>query len=170
MTTKLEDHFSAFEVRCLRDQWGDHTDPEKVLSLWAAAPSKEAFIKSLQDDADLKFGLACGVLSRMDFYFIREMIGDRQIKTTSDAGGVRVQHDGFSVLIPNGHGDGVSRVAVFGRDEPFNAEALHYFTHIEGPFDVCAYDCSENDIALHLDGAYNVYFGASFVVFVGGAA
>ena len=165
MKEKLESCFSDFHVRCLLNRWEGQNDEDKVNALWEAAESKEAFIRALQTDEQLRYTQACGELSKGDFYFIRDMIGDRQFKTESDAGGVRVMHDGFRVIIPNGRGDGESRVAVFAKDEPFNERTLEYFTLIDGDFEISGYDCADEPIR-HLHGRYQVYYGNSFVVFV----
>lgn len=167
MKDKLENSFSDFEVRCLLNPYGAHVDPEKVRRLWDAAESKLDFVAALQADEDLRFGQACGVLSARDFHFIRGMVGAREIKTSSDAGGVLVAHDGFGVIVPNGEGDGTSRVAVFDDEEEINTSALRYFTMLTGRFEIHDYDCSdESPVVARLEGQFNVWYGMGFVIFV----
>lgn len=166
MKTNMREAFNEFEYRCLTANVGPHTDPEKVAALWEQADSREDFIRALRDDDDLRYGQACGILSKYDFRFIRSMIGGKQFKTDSDAGSVRLIHDGFSVLVPNGYGDGVSRVAVLEAGDPFNPAALDYFATVEGDFGICWYDCDPSMIALTVSGRFNVYFGGGFVVLV----
>lgn len=165
MKTTLQENFNDFEVRCLLNPWAQHCDPEKVGRLWDEAETREDFIKALQADDDLKFGQACGILSKGDFYFIRGLIGDRQFKTVSDAGSVRIQNGGFHVLIPNGHGDGYSRVAVIENRDEWNEEVLNYWSMVEGDFAICSGDCTDL-VAKYMSGRYHVYYGDSFVVFV----
>lgn len=166
MKEPMKNHFSEFECRCLTNRWGPHTNPEKVESLWKSAVSRQDFIKAIQADDDLKLGQACGILSRGDFFFIRQMIGDRQIKTLSDAGGVRVGTDGFQVIIPNGRGDGETRVGIIPAGSPFNTDCLNYFTSLCGHFTVYDSDCGQFSPVAELTGDFSVYFGAGFVVFV----
>ena len=44
------------------------------------------------------------------WYRIRELFGDRCFKTASDVGSLLVGNEEFQVLIPNGYGDGTTRV------------------------------------------------------------
>lgn len=52
---------------------------------------------------------------RNHWYRIRELFGDRCFKTASDVGSLLVGNEEFQVLIPNGYGDGTTRVAVFNK-------------------------------------------------------
>ena len=52
---------------------------------------------------------------RNHWYRIRELFGDRCFKTASDVGSLLVGNEEFQVLIPNGYGDGITRVAVFNK-------------------------------------------------------
>jgi hypothetical protein len=164
MNTPMIEHFDAFTCSCLANHWEAGNDPDKVAQLWASAESKEAFIKALQEDPNLRYCQACGLLSRGDFYFIRSMIGDLQFKTVADAGSVCVFSGNFSILIPTGGGDGVARCAVISKNDKFNTEVLDYVTLLEGDFLVSRYDCN-TDPQVHLSGRYQVYHGNGFVIF-----
>ena len=168
MKTRIEDHFTEFETVCLLDRL--NINVARVRELWDKADNKSSFIRALQADPELRFSQACGILSRNNYYFIRSMIGDHMVaKTKSDAGSVRVFHDGFYVYLPNGEGDGDSRVCLFrkGEHDLFNSHLFNYQGMLSGSFDVDDYDC--NDVphsVLHLEGSYHVYFGSTFVVFL----
>lgn len=97
------------------------------------------------------------------FYAIRDMVGDKQFKTSSDAGGVKIGNNGFSVIVPNGRGDGVTRVGILEQEE-FNQNLLHFFTGVEGEINIYAYDCGDT-IAKTISGRFGVYYGEGFVVF-----
>lgn len=94
---------------------------------------------------------------------IRKMFGERQFKTESDAGSLKVGNESFQTLIGNGRGDGVTRVAVFGKDEEFNRE---YFggivSTVQGMFNIYDYDCGDS-AAKVVEGRYFVYAYDGFV-------
>lgn len=99
------------------------------------------------------------------WYAIRALFGDRCFKTESDAGGVKVGNDSFSVRIPNGFGDGITRCAVFEAQNETVTELMEYFTTIDGTFNIYDYDCGTK-AARTLTGRYAVYFYDGLVAFV----
>lgn len=52
---------------------------------------------------------------RNHWYRIRELFGDHCFKTASDVGSLLVGNEEFQALIPNGYGDGITRVAIFNK-------------------------------------------------------
>ena len=86
------------------------------------------------------------------------------IETESDAGGLKVGSDAFSVIIPNGIGDGTMKFAVVGKG-CFNTEMLTFWSSIRGN-SICIYDydCGD-DAAAEISGRFGVYCGYGFVVF-----
>jgi hypothetical protein len=93
------------------------------------------------------------------------MFGDKQLKTVSDCGGVLVYSSDFSVLIPNGAGDGTSRIAVFRRGDDFDSRLMVFSGFLlDGQFSVSGYDCSK-DPAFDLSGRFWVYYYDGFVAF-----
>jgi hypothetical protein len=94
------------------------------------------------------------------------MFGDKQIKTVSDAGGVLVYSSDFSVLVPNGAGDGITRIAVFHRGDNFDSRIMIFSgSLLDGRFSVSGYDCSKEPAA-ELSGQFWVYYYDGFVAFV----
>ena len=94
------------------------------------------------------------------------MFGDKCFKTYSDAGGVKVGSDTFSVLVPNGRGDRTTRVAVFEDESEFNADLMMYSgTSLHGDFVIYDYDCGNNPVT-QLSGNYFVYYYDDLVAFV----
>lgn len=101
---------------------------------------------------------------------IRGIMGDRCLKTVSDAGAVRVGSETFSVLIRNCRGDGATRVAVFD-EEPQELSGLMgavmlFQTSIEGDFNIYDYDCTGGNPIMHLAGRYAAYSYDGIVIFI----
>lgn len=168
MKDKFQNWFSDFECRCLTDTWGIHSNAEGIAKLWEKATSKKEFLSMLRSDPETMYTQACGVLSRENFYFIREMVGDRQIKTVSARGCLMIGDENCQFFIPNGYGDGNTRVAVIHPGEKFNFNALSYYTMVSGKINVYYDDCgipTEDNVVCRLDGEYGIYHGASFVIF-----
>lgn len=101
------------------------------------------------------------------FYAIRHIFGERQFKTMSDAGSLRIANSTFALLIPNGYGDGVTRAAVFEDRDSFSGDnLLSFFTIFETPQAfVYDYDCGGVPVA-ELSGRYAAYYGEGFVALV----
>lgn len=100
------------------------------------------------------------------WYKVRGLLGGKIFKTDSEMGSVKIGNDNFSILIPNGYGDGTSRVAVLDKEEFPVGDYLDYFTTIKGKFYIFRCDWSENVIPEQLDGEYAVYSWNGFVAFV----
>lgn len=85
----------------------------------------------------------------------------KQFTTSSDAGSVKVGNENFTVLIPNGYGDGLTNVYVLEENEnicDFTKEA-NYFTRIEGTFNIYDDDCWKDPTALiTLKGGYSAWY------------
>lgn len=101
---------------------------------------------------------------------IRGIMGERCLKTVSDAGAVRVGNETFSVLIRNCRGDGATRVAVFD-EEPKELSGLMgavmlFQTIMDGDFDVYDYDCTGGTPIMHLSGRYAAYSYDGLVIFI----
>lgn len=101
------------------------------------------------------------------WYFVRENFGNRCIKISSDAGGVRFGTKDFSLIVPNGYGDGITRLAVFENYKAFYSDnIMQYFTSVNGRFSIFG-DCGDYDQTIaDLDGDYFVYTYRGLVAFV----
>lgn len=97
---------------------------------------------------------------------IRKMFGEKQFKTISDAGCVKVGNSDFCVMIQNGRGDGCTRCAVFGKNDLFNSELFgnRIDATISGKAGIYSYDCG-NDVEREIEGKFFVYSYDGFVAF-----
>lgn len=101
-------------------------------------------------------------MSENTFDKINEIIGEKNFKTLSDVGGLKIGNDQFSIIVPNGAGDGETIVAIV---ENFDEKLLRFFTSIEGKFNIYKYDCG-NEIVETIEGKYGIFHGESFVILV----
>ena len=136
------------------------------------AKDSEDFISRILEDPEMSGTYAYAYVSQNlrpsgHWGRVRGMFGARCIKTESDAGGVKIGNASAYSIVPNGVGDGTTRVAVFPKGEPFNASMMRYFGMIGGDdLAVYSYDCGD-DIAVQLDGdRYQTYFYDGLVAIV----
>lgn len=87
------------------------------------------------------------------------------IRTESDAGGLKVGNEDFSIIVPNGYGDCTMKFAII--DEKSDVDiSMNYFTMIEGNFKVASEDTSDFfDIEIP-KGRYHIYYYYKTVLFV----
>lgn len=78
------------------------------------------------------------------------------IITLSDAGSVKIGNNDFSVLIPNGYGDGQTEVFITTKRVHV---PLRFWTTISGTFEI------GNDSRYTLNGDYSIFYGNGYVVF-----
>ena len=156
--------------RCIFDDVAySEARKEAVYKIARKASTVDEFIDLYLDSDKMKHHYSYAILAKAyrpdkAWYLLREQLGDRVFKTSSDAGSVKVGSDAFSVLLPNGHGDGVTRVAVVDRDS-WCSNFLTFFTSIQGDaINIYSYDCGSS-IAKTIEGRYGVYYGDGFVVF-----
>ena len=163
------DKLLSNDKRIVLNYWPiDVTD--MVLKHWDEANSIDEFKKSILADDSLSHCQGYAILSREDmqehWYRIRRMFGDKCFKTDSDAGGVRVGNEEFNLVIPNGHGDGTTRVAVFRKGDKFNLNMMNYYNVLHGKFNIYDYDCSCDRIIETLEGDFSTYYYEGLVAFV----
>lgn len=119
---------------------------------------------------------------RNHWYRIRELFGDRCFKTASDVGSLLVGNEEFQVLIPNGYGDGTTRVAVFNKaDSDFDVasdydvaygimpDMMDSGPYLHGKFNIYPYDCSDPTVdepCKTLEGRYFTYYYDGLIAFV----
>lgn len=84
------------------------------------------------------------------WYRVRELFGDHCFKTASDVGSLLFGNEEFQALIPNGYGDGITRVAIFNKgDSDYSVAsrimcdmmASHRGPYLHGKFNIYPYDC-----------------------------
>jgi hypothetical protein len=169
---KTELKFKSGKEQFLKDCLFNPVFPEMKETIehhLSVASDTRDFIELVLTDDSLKNTQAYAVLSRNEapekhWYKVREMFGEKEFKTYSDAGSVKIGNDGFSVLISNGYGDGVTRVAIFDDKKDFNAEMMNFKTSIDGCFNVYSYDCGD-DVSVRLNGRYGIYAYEGFIAF-----
>lgn len=82
--------------------------------------------------------------------------------TLSDVGGLKIGNKDFSIIIPNGYGDGETNVYI---SEKKIHVPLEYYTFVKGTIEIDDYDCG-GTIITTLKGTYHIYIGNGNVVFV----
>lgn len=160
---------AAFVKGCIFNNWVKGYD--EIMQHLRDAVDTEDFINKILGDPELLPTQAYAEASKKlrpdnHWYRVREMFGDNVIKTSSDAGSVKVGVDNMSILVPNGYGDGISRVAIFDNSEAFNDSMMSYFSTVRGK-DMIIYDYDCGDVAATtISGRYNIYYYSGLVAFV----
>lgn len=159
----------TFLMECIFDKWS--AGHEKIMEHYKNATSSEGFITDILEDPELATTQVYAEISRRlrpegHWYRVREMFGDRAFKTSSDSGSVKVGVNNMYVLVPNGYGDGITRVAIFDNPADFNDCMMSYFTTVTGKdMIIYDYDCGY-DPATTISGRYNIYYYEGLVAFV----
>ena len=136
-----------------------------VAAIWRAAKDPEDLARRVVADQKLSLSRLAAVINGGDWYWKRGMLGDACKKASSDAGSLKLGHDGFCLFVPNGYGDGTTRYAVLNKGE-FNEAAFTYFGLVESekPIDIYSYDCG-NQVQEEIPaGGYHLYYSEGLVV------
>lgn len=143
---------------------------EKTMSILSSATDTMDFVSRFLDseEPEIIMSQAYAELSKKvcpngHWTRIRQMLGDKVFKTMSDIGGVKIGNDKFTVIIPNGYGDGDTRIAIVNRGE-INDNMFNFFAFIEGNINIYSYDCGD-DVVRTISGKYGVYYWEGFVIF-----
>lgn len=155
-------------------------DNKEVVELYEKCKDYDEFEKRVLN-MEIKSNIVYSLISMFGkdsdyhWYRIRELFGDRCFKTYSDVGSLLVGNESFQVLIPNGMGDGTTRVAVFKKgDDVFGGlidlmmDRKHGPT-LSGKFNIYSYDCDKPEVdepCKTLEGRYLTYYYDGFVAFV----
>lgn len=171
MKPKKKDGMNSFAYVCCKlleeNKKHDGVAYDEFRAIYKESKNWSEFIEAILKTKEFyKTQAAAALLKPTDrfWYLQRQILGDDQFKTMSDVGGVKVGNKSFNMIVPNGVGDGTSRVAVLN-EKNFNSSCFTYFTTIEGEFNIYSYDCGE-EIAKTINGRYAVYYDDHFVVFV----
>ena len=163
---ETNDHYIR---RCVFDDVGwDEDYKRKLYSIIHKSSTEEEIVERYLACEEFQNRQAYAVLAkeykpREVWMMIRKNLGDRVFTTSSDAGSVKAGTDTFSVLLPNGRGDGITRAAVV--DRSWCSNFLTFFTSIQGDaINIYSHDCGSN-VAKTIEGRYGVYYGDGFVVF-----
>ena len=112
------------------------------------------------------------------WYRVRELFGNRCFKTASDVGSLLVGNEEFQALIPNGYGDGITRVAVFNKvDSDYDVVSRimsdmmdsHRGPYLHGKINIYPYDCNDPTVdepCKTLEGRYFTYYYDGLIAFV----
>lgn len=130
--------------------------------LWKEAKNVEDFKVLVRHSFEVKFFQGTAVLLDGDKDYLSSILGDKCFRTTSDAGGVKIGNENFSIVIPNNLGDGLTRIAILNEKEN-NSSAFNFMGAIQGRFNIYNYDCGDKVIKT-LQGRYLVYSKNGFVV------
>lgn len=160
---------ATFVKGCIFNNWVKGYD--EIMQHLHNAVDTEDFINKILGDPELATTQAYAEVSKKlrpdsHWYRVREMFGDNVIKTSSDVGSVKIGVDNMSILVPNGYGDGISRVAIFDNSEAFNDSMMSYFTTVRGK-DMIIYDYDCGDVAATtISGRYEIYYYSGLVALV----
>lgn len=165
-----------FIVRLSSDYLYGKFSPEhkpQLENYWKEANDLQSYYRFILHDESMentrlyaKVSLKCDDMNH--WYRVRGMASKGVLyKTISDAGSVKVKIGNTSILIPNGHGDGITRVVEFSDTNNFNEFMFPRWSllTLKGKFSICDYDCGSNEI-LELDGKYRVWVYEGIVFFV----
>lgn len=155
-------------------------DDERCAELYEKCKTYDEFERRVLNhecDSNIVYSLISmyGKDSDYHWYRIRDLFGDRCFKAYSDVGSLLVGNESFQMLIPNGMGDGTTRVAIFKKDDDVFGGLVELMMDrkhgptLSGKFNIYSYDCANPSVdepCKTLDGRYFTYFYDGFVAFV----
>lgn len=163
---KFNDRYNNYLRGCIFNERIE----KKSMSILRSASDTMDFVNKFLDseDLDILMSQAYAELSKKvcpsgHWMRIRKMLNEMVFKTTSDVGGVKIGNDNFSIIIPNGYGDGVTRIAIVNRGD-INENMFTFFTSVEGCINIFSYDCGD-EVERTIFGKYGVYYCEGFVIF-----
>lgn len=165
----IEQARATFVRECIFNNWVKGYD--EIMEHLRNAVDTEDFIDKILGDPELSTTQAYAEVSKKlrpdsHWYRVRAMFGEEVIKTSSDAGSVKIGVNNMFVLVPNGYGDGITRVGVIENAREFNDDMMTYFTTIQGK-NMIIYDYDCGDVAATtISGRYNIYYYSGLVAFV----
>lgn len=110
------------------------------------------------------------VTKDFEWYVVRNVIADNCIKTYSEAGSVGVIYDGEFFLVPNFHGDGLTRVGVIDELPDELKAQMHFMGYFHGKHLLISdYDCAvipRTDLEIDREAWYACYSRDGIVIFV----
>ena len=174
MTIKDLSFKNSFTKSAVKDeisQYGIHA--KEIRAIIRKAADTEEFIDMFLGCEDfIKTPLYTSIIKNeragMMWKFNRNVLGEDCFKTSSDMGGIKVGNNNFSIIIPNGRGDGTTRVSVKSKSAQelrnYTHNCFNYFTSIEGEFNIYSYDC-ENDVVTTVNGRYGIFYYDGLVLF-----
>lgn len=162
----LKEYFTPYIVECIVNPYDKGED---FLKIWRKCKSVNEFIDIVLNSKELSMTQGYAEISRISkdhWYRVRAIFGDSCIKTESDAGSIRVGNSEFSILIPTGGGDGVSRFGVI-ENVNFNHGMMNFsgiMIDSQKAY-VYDYDCDGGVPIFELSGKYQVYYYDGIVCF-----
>lgn len=143
-----------------------------VAGLWSKSASMDTFLDAVHHCDDLMYGSQLyAELGRQFGWEVPVSPQADEYRLPSDAGGVLVGDVAgtSAVLLPNGYGDGETRVVVAGERGLVNTGMMEDAGMVSGDTQVYGYDCADlapaTDESLVLHGRYHVYCHGGTVVF-----
>lgn len=137
---------------------------ETFFKYWVGAENVDDFKKRVFQDSALVDTQGYRALSKESKGHkerLEAVLKDDLFDTYSERGALKLGNDKFSVMIPNGFGDGKMQVAVVeqGRVDSM----MDFFTIVEGEINIYSDDCS-NKVKKSLCGTYAIYNYSGIVV------
>ena len=154
---------NTFLKRCFCNEWADSY--QECMIILEKCPTSEEVIYSILDSDTLKGSQVYAELSktRRDHRMRVHADLENWTRTISDAGGLKIGNESFSINVPNGNGDGELYYTVVEKG-CFNHDMLDFWTAVSGnEINIYDYDCG-SDVIETLSGRYGVYSGYGFVV------
>lgn len=151
--------------------WGCPDQPERYEAICRASADTGEFLQRVREDDALRYFQAWGEFGKLLNWDVPISPEAKVYRAYSDAGGVLVGDAAgtFAYLVPNGYGDGETKVVVAEQPDLFNQDMLRNMGAIDGCTWVYRYDCAspgdESERLLTLQGRYVVYSGSRIVVF-----
>lgn len=109
------------------------------------------------------------VTKDFEWFVARNAIADNFIKTDADAGSVGVIYDGEFFLVPNFHGDGLTRVGVVDELSDELKAQMHFMGYFHGEHLLISdNDCAvipRTDLEIDKEAWYGCYSRDGIVVF-----
>ena len=110
------------------------------------------------------------VIKDFEWFAVRNAIADNFIKTDSDAGSVGVIYDEEFFLVPNFHGDGLTRVGVIDDLSDDLKAQMHFMGYYHGKYLIISdNDCHVipcTDLEIDREAWYACYSRDGIVIFV----
>lgn len=156
---------NSFLLQCFFNEWVDSY--QECMAILETSDTSEEVIRKVLESDTMKGSQIYAELSKTQpdhWKRIRDDIGNWTI-TTSDAGGLKIGNETFSVNVPNGYGDGEMMFTVVEKG-CFNNNMLDYWTTVSGEkIQIYDYDCgSESNVIDTVSGRFGIYSGYGFVV------
>lgn len=162
------DEFAEIDCRTVRHRvrFGVFDESNILTKLWLQATDLDGFYKLVKSNKEARMERFATLALKNDREFIKNIAkSGKHFYTSSDAGGIKIGNDGFSIIINNGYGNTPENIVAILEEDTFNISAFEFWNHIMGDeINIYKNDCGE-DIIATLSGRYSVYVNDRVVIF-----